>query len=281
MSAAKEVSDADEADHVDLSDEERRSVDERKSAPARVVHEIVRQQGIEELERPIASLFWSGIAAGVSICTSVLAEASLRISLPAGPWREPVSRLGYSVGFIIVILGRLQLFTESTVTAVIPLATKPSLASLWRTLRLWAAVCSANLIGTFLFALFVHVGGLGVDALPGAMLEVSRKILGHDVAHNFLAGIPAGFLIATVVWMLPSAEGAKLWVIGLLTSLITLGGFSHVIAGSSEAWLLMLSGEMTGGQAIGGYILPALGGNIVGGTGLFALLAHAQVRQEL
>ena len=97
----------------------------------------------------------------------------------------------------------------------------------------------------------------------------------------FVRGIPAGFILATIAWILPNARGQEFWVITLLTWLISLAGFSHVIAGSAEAWLLVTTGKASAGFAIGGFILPALAGNILGGTGLFAVIAHAQVRSEL
>lgn len=266
---------------ADLSHEESAAVAERKSAGPRVVHEIVRQQGEEELERPLASLILSGLAAGVSIYLSVIAQAALMLKLPPSPAREPVAALGYSVGFIVVVLGRLQLFTESTITAVIPLASDPSLANLGRTIRLWAAVFLANLAGTLGVALvFAHVGLVSPEML-GSMLEVSRHLLDKSPGSVFLQGIPAGFILATVAWVLPNVRGQEIWVVGILTYLVSLGGFSHVIAGSAEAWLLAARGETSWGFAAIGFTLPALAGNIIGGTGLFAVLAHAQVRSEL
>ena len=58
----------------DMTEAERQTVEHRKSPPARVVHEVIRQQGIDELERPSDSLFWSGIAAGVAIWLSLITQ---------------------------------------------------------------------------------------------------------------------------------------------------------------------------------------------------------------
>ena len=265
----------------ELSQEEQDDVADRKSASARVVHEVVRQHGLEELERPIASLLWSGLAAGVSIWLSLIVPAALITKLPPSPAREAIAELGYSVGFIVVILGRLQLFTESTITAVIPLATAFSLASLGRTLRLWVAVFLANVAGTLLVALLMPHAGLVEPKLFDAMVELSGKLREQAPAAVFLQGIPAGFILATIAWILPSVRGQEIWVVGLLTYVVSLAGFSHVVAGSAEAWLLASTGRASWGFALGGFILPALAGNIVGGTGLFAVLAHAQVRSEL
>ena len=272
---------ADDELPVDLNPAERESVEKRKSPPARVVHEIIRQQGIEELERPTASLLWSGAAAGVVIWLSLIAQAVLMLRLPDTPWRPVIAALGYSVGFVVVILGRLQLFTESTIVAVLPLATNPSWTSLGRTLRLWGLVFVANMLGTLAVAALLPHSGLVTGDQLRAMLDVSRHLTEMTPMDAFARGVPAGFILATIAWLLPNARGQEIWVVTLLTYVISLASFSHVIAGSAEAWLLATTGQASFGFALFGFILPALAGNILGGSGLFAVLAHAQVRSEL
>jgi formate/nitrite transporter FocA (FNT family) len=182
---------------------------------------------------------------------------------------------------VIVILGRLQLFTESTVTAVLPLATHPTGRNLVRLLRLWIAVFAANMAGTFLVAaLMAGQIIIGPEQLAAAV-DVSRPLLTHGPMAILLIATPAGFLIASIAWILPNARGSEFWVIVLVTYMIALGGFSHVVAGAGEAWLLMLTGQTNFAGAVGGFILPALFGNIIGGTGLFSVLAHGQVRNEI
>jgi formate/nitrite transporter FocA (FNT family) len=100
---------------------EKRQVEERVAITAHVVYEAIRLEGDEELHRPAAALAWSALAAGLAMGFSFIAEALLTSHLPNQPWRPLVTRLGYSVGFLIVVLGRQQLFTENTLTAVLPL----------------------------------------------------------------------------------------------------------------------------------------------------------------
>ena len=266
---------------IDLSESERHEVSRRQAASARVVHEVIRRHGDEELERPALSLLWSGLAGGVAISASVLGQALIESKLPQAPWTPLVASFGYTLGFLIVILGKLQLFTESTLSAVIPIATHPSLANAGRLLRFWGVVLVTNLLGTFLIAYLNETTIIAMPEQRSAMLELSRKLLEHDWLQTLKLGIPAGFLIAAVPWALPSARGQEFWVVLVLTYFIALGGFAHVVAGSGEAWLLVLAGETGFSHAVFGIILPTLIGNVIGGTGLFALLAHAQVRQEL
>lgn len=265
----------------DLDQAQRETVEKRKSLAARVVHEVIRQQGIEELERPTASLLWSGVAAGVAIWLSLITQAALVLRLPDSPWRPAIAALGYSVGFVVVILGRLQLFTESTIVAVLPLATNISWSNFRRTLRLWGLVFAANMVGTLAVAILMPRIGLVTPEQLAAMIDLSRPITTVSSADAFARSIPAGFILATIAWVLPSVRGQEIWLITVLTYIISLAGFSHVIAGSAEAWLLVVTGHTSFGFALFGFILPALAGNIVGGTGLFAVLAHAQVRSEL
>lgn len=272
---------ADQRPAASLTPEEEAAVVDRKSGSAKVVHEVIRLQGDEELDRSLQSLLFSGFAAGLAITASLLAETFLRLRLPDEPWAELVIALGYTVGYVIAIMGNLQLFTETTVTAVLPLATSPSWSNLGRLARLWAAVLAANLAGTLLVAVLIARGViLSPGELAGAV-AFSAKLLEHDAGKTLLLGLPSGFLIGSVAWILPNARGSEFWIIVMVTYVIAISGMSHVVAGSTEAWLLWLTGKASLGWALGGFIGPALVGNIIGGTGLFAVLAHGQVRDEI
>jgi formate/nitrite transporter FocA (FNT family) len=107
----------------------------------------IRYDGEEELNRPISALAWSGLAAGMSMGFSLVAEALFRTYLPDQPWRPLITSLGYPLGFLIVIIGRQQLFTENTLTAIIPLLARRNTATLLRVARLWTVVLVANPCG--------------------------------------------------------------------------------------------------------------------------------------
>jgi formate-nitrite transporter family protein len=265
----------------DMSENDKQAVSDQSSGSAKVVHEVVRLQGDEELGRPVQSLLFSGFAAGVAISASLLMETFLRMRLPSAEWTELVVSFGYTVGFVIVILGKLQLFTESTVTAVLPLATHPTFRNVGRLLRLWSLVFVANMAGTCVVALLLAKQIIIGPEQLAAALDVSKAILKKGPEATLFSAMPAGFLIASIAWILPTARGSALWVIMIITYLISLGEFSHVVAGSGEAWLLVMMGQTSFAGAVMGFILPSLMGNLVGGTGLFAVLAHGQVRNEI
>jgi formate/nitrite transporter FocA (FNT family) len=250
---------------------------------APVVYETIRLEGEHEWSRPFSALWWSGVAAGVGISTAVLCKGFLAAALPHGaPWAPAVSNLGYAVGFLVVILGRLQLFTENTITPVLPLLLRPSLRRLGLTARLWGIVFVANMTGCLFAAAVIAWGGVLPPAQFDAVMEVSRHYAGATALQHLSWGAPAGFLIAALVWLLPSVDGAgEPLVILIVTYMIGLGGLSHVVAGATELFLLALLGEIGWRAALAEGVAPALLGNVIGGTGLFAALAWAQVREEL
>ena len=135
-----------------LDPHEQKQAERSEALPAHVVHEVVRGEGEHELERTAVSLLWSGLAAGLSMGFSFLVEAELQAALPHAPWTHLVAAFGYTVGFVIVVLGRQQLFTESTITAVLPVLTRRTLPMLGKLLRLWGLVLVANVVGTWGFA---------------------------------------------------------------------------------------------------------------------------------
>src|SRR5690348_7677586 len=263
------------------SEHEIEDIENRSRLRAPIIYEIVREEGDEEMDRPIASLWWSGVAAGLSISFSPLAQASLFILLPDQPWRSLISDFGYSVGFLIVVLARQQLFTENTLTVVLPVMAEFNRRNLFRAGRIWSVVLAANLTGTVIAAAFCIFSPALDPAIRSAMIDLSRQTLAHAPLEMLFRGITAGFLIAAMVWLIPSAKGSEFHVITLMTYLIAISQSAHIIAGGVEVFLLTFAGVADVPTVLIQFILPVLAGNIFGGTALFALLAYAQVMQEI
>jgi formate-nitrite transporter family protein len=268
-------------DDEHLSRNEKREVDERVQLRPVAVYEIVRKEGESELARPTSSLLWSGFAAGLSIGFSVFTQAALRHYLPDAEWRPLVECWGYAVGFLIVILARQQLFTEITLTAVLPFLAKPDVKCICSIARLWSLVFAANLAGTLIFGAGLAFDILHTPEIRAAALEIANEAMEPSRGYMFLRAVAAGWLIATVVWLLPSAESSRFPVIALMTYLIALFHLSHIVAGSVEASSLIFSGSLDVGRAITHFYLPTLFGNVFGGSALFALVSYAQIAEEL
>jgi len=260
---------------------EEKSVSEAAALSPKLIYEVIRRDGEEELARTKRSLLWSGIAAGMMISLSVLGEAIFRTYLPDTPHRFLIENLGYSLGFIAVIMGRMQLFTENTITTVLPVMQARTWDALGCMLRLWALVLSANVVGAFAAAaLFVFTSAIPADILP-AIVALSEHATGMGAAEGFWRAIPAGVIVALIVWMLPQASEAAFFLILAFTWLIAAGDFTHIVAGSVEMAVLVLQGELGFNQAVFGFFVPVLTGNIIGGTLIFTLVAWGQVRDEV
>jgi formate-nitrite transporter family protein len=264
-----------------IRDDEIEDVEELATPRTPVIYEVVRRLGDEEMARPLTSLWWSGVAAGLSISFSLLAQAILQTHLPDAEWRPLMTGLGYSVGFIMAVMSRQQLFTESTITAVLPVAGELTRVNLGKMARLWAIVLAANLVGTLFAAVFCTYTPVLPAQIYDGMVAISRDLLGFGWWEMVFRAISAGFLMAAMVWLMPGAERAQFHVITLITWLIAVGGFTHIVAGSMEAYLLVLVGDWVWWQMVSQFAVPVLVGNMIGGTALFALLAYAQVMSEI
>jgi formate/nitrite transporter FocA (FNT family) len=207
-------------------------------ASAEEIHENVLKDARKELERPAAALGWSGLGAGLTIAFSSLGGAFLA-SIAPPPLAQAARAAGYPLGFLFVVLARGQLFTENTLEPVLPLLEEPSRRTLSSLLRLWAIVLSTNLAGAALIAL----------------------------------------AIALMAWLVAAthATGAQIAIVWLTTAPISALGFRHSIAGGVDAFTRAWAGDAPLGQMAGGFLLPAILGNIVGGVALVALLNHGQV----
>lgn len=279
-SRAQDSNAADAREGFSLSREERGEVEQKRPPRVAVLHETIRLEGEQELSRGIAALGWSALAAGLSMGFSMLARGLLHRHLAGLPGSFLVESLGYPFGFLVVILARQQLFTENTMTAVLPLMTHPSLRKLASLLRLWSVVLVGNLAGTALFAYGILHMRLFDAATYAALLDIGTEVMGNSPLQMFTKGIVAGWLIATMVWLVPAAEHAKVAVIVLTTYLIALGGFTHIIVGSVETFYLAFAGQLSVAALVLQFALPTLAGNIVGGSCIFALISHAQVRSD-
>jgi formate/nitrite transporter FocA (FNT family) len=260
-----------------LTPSDQQEAEERVSVTPRILHEAIRLQGEEELKRPVSALAFSGLAAGLTMGSSLMIQGVLAVHLPAAAWKPLVVKLGYCFGYLIVILGRQQLFTENTLTAVIPLlATKE-----WKTframLRLWSVVLCANLAGAHIIAWVLGNTAAFRPEVQNAFAELAREAANVTPGQAVLRGIFAGWLIAMVVWLLASVETGRIAVIVILTYAVGLAGFTHIVAGSVDLLFLVMTGQESWLTYASHYMLPTLVGNTIGGVSLVSALNHAQV----
>ena len=263
----------------DLNQSEQQEVEQRINVSAIVVHETVRLEGERELRRTTVALICSSLAAGLAMGFSLVAKGLFHTYLLASPWRPLVENLGYSLGFLIVVLGRQQLFTENTLTVILPLLSHPDSRTFLRVGRLWLIVLLGNVIGAFLFAWLATFTSVFPLQIQHSFTMLALQSMQGNFIAFLLKGIFAGWLIALMVWLLPAAEATRLHIIIILTYIIGVGEFAHIIVDTVNAAYLLDLGLISWAGALG-VLLPILLGNIIGGVTFVAILNYGQVAGE-
>jgi formate-nitrite transporter family protein len=245
---------------------------------AQEIHDNVLEQAKEEMRRPAWDLLWSAVTAGLTIGWSFIGGA-YAATLVAPAYRQAVAAGVYPLGFILVIIGRSQLFTENTLEPVIPVLAHPSRETFGQMLRLWTIVLAGNMAGAALFGLLFANTYVVAAPVRESMLNLGGMLLNGTFGSQFYHAIFAGWLIALTAWLVSatSQTGAQIFLIWLTTAPIAALNFRHSIAGAVEVFFVAASGQASWGAAAGGFILPAVLGNIVGGVTFVAMLNHGQV----
>lgn len=253
----------------------------RRTAPkAAIIYEAIRKEGEEELTRTFSGLAWSGFAAGLSMGFSFLMEAFMLSNLSEFSWHAMVTKFGYSIGFLIVILGRQQLFTENTLTPMLQLLNCKNLPTLKLVARLWSIVLIFNLLGAMVFAVILFLSEPFNESVQDALIVTSHKVFESEFYKTLVNALFAGWLIALMVWLLPFAETARVGVIIIITYVVGLGGFAHIIAGSINAFFAVFAGLEPPLSFLTLFFIPTLIGNVIGGVAFVAAINHGAVRPE-
>jgi len=195
--------------------------------------------------------------------------------LGQSPLAHGIASIFYPLGFIVVIVGRSQLFTENTLYPVaLVLAEK---RELWNTFRLWSVVLPANVAGAFAFALLAAcTPAIGAPILD-AMSRLGQSAVASPPWSVFWSGVIAGWIIALAAWLVSGSHSitGSVMVIWMLMFLVGLGNFAHCIASSCEILVAVLLHRVAW-SAYPAWFAPAVLGNICGGVGLVTILEYGQ-----
>lgn len=248
---------------------------------AALIHETIRAEGESELERRWWSILLSGLAAGLSIGLSLIVQGELYAYISDEAARRLISPLGYTVGFLVVVLGRQQLFTENTLSPILPLLLCRDRKTLLSVLKLWGLVLGSNIVGTWALAHVLADTSVFEPRVIDAFIEIGRRTVEGSFAATFMRGVFAGWLIALMMWLLPAAKGSRVHVIIIMTYVLALGEFSHIVAGSVDCAFMVQMGKVSLSEYVLAFFIPTILGNVIGGTTLVALLNYGQVAAEL
>ncbi len=241
------------------------------------IYEQVSRNARHELDRPAIALAISGLAGGITMGLTALGVSIVSASLPPSAVSSFIAQLAYPIGFIAVIVGRAQLFTENT---LYPVALMFAERRHFRTtLRLWSVVLPSNLVGAFLFAGWaVRTGALRPE-YGAAMGRFGQESPSASGSHVFWSAVIGGWIIALVAWLVSGSHSitGSVMLIWLLTFLVGLGHFAHCIASSGEILAAVLQHQVSVAQYFW-WLLPAVLGNITGGVLIVTLLEYGQVK---
>lgn len=264
---------------VKLEEEQEEGAGEhgRLRASAIDIYVRVKREAKEELRRPVPALGFSGLFAGATVGFGPVAAAAAATAVGGGANGRLVGALFFPIGFIVVIIGRAQLFTENTLYPVALVLDERRY--LGATLRLWAVVLSTNLVGATLFALYLAESG-------GISGQIARRVSlqGLDAAHGtwpsfFWSAVLGGWAIALVAWLIQSSgvvigQIVLIWVLAFMVGVV---GLDHCISTSVEVLTSVFEEQVSFGHAADWFSAVLLG-NIVGGALITALVNYGQVR---
>src|SRR3954469_20430300 len=245
------------------------------------IHENIRAPAVEELERPASSLLFSSLAAGMLISFSFLGSAFVS-HYSADPYKHALASLAYPVGFMFVVLGRSELFTENTLEPIIPVLHKRDRRTVMQMFRMWGLLIAGNLVGAFVIALVIGRTTMIDPSLHPSLQEVAGKAVAGGFGEVFYKAIFGGWLVALLAWLLATTANtmAQIVIIWATTAPISAFDFRHSIAGSVEAFYRGVTGTSGWSEVLGGFVVPALIGNAIGGVVMVALFNYAQVAEE-
>jgi formate/nitrite transporter FocA (FNT family) len=167
-------------------------------------------------------------------------------------------------------------------TVVLPVLTRRDTPTLLKALRLWGIVLLCNLVSTWVFAAMLRIPGVLSADVVDALRHVAGMAAGSQaLGPMFVRSILAGWLIALMVWLLPSARSGRLLTVVMITYVVSVARLSHIIAGSTEVAYAYLAGDASLHDYFAYFLLPTLAGNVIGGTSLVALLNHAAIAPEI
>jgi len=258
--------------------------EEKPKEAYEIMHEQI-ETGLKEYNRSDLGLFLSSLSAGLEIGFSILIIGVIHTLFQNESTTGQLAvmmALVYPIGYIFVIIGRSELFTEHTTLATLPVmngqATLSSLA------KLWLIVYVGNLAGGYIF------GGISLvfnDEMHLVGKEffyfVSEKMLKYSVGATLISSIMAGWLMGMLSWLLTSAQDtfSRVVMIFLVTFLISIAGLHHCIVGSIEVFMAFFgeANKITWVEFLKFQGLATLG-NIIGGVFLVAIVKYAHSRRH-
>jgi len=232
----------------------------------------------EEIDSPVRQLFFSGMAAGLAITLTFLAHASVKATVH-GPAADLIGALLYPLGFIFIIMGRYQLYTENTLPPVALVLTR--LASIPALFRVWGVVLLGNAVGAGIGAFILANTGVFDAKTAEVAAEFGLEGFHRGWWDLFFKAIFAGGLVAGLVWIDHASRDSvsRLFLIYIIIYAIPASNLHHVVVSTCDSLYVVFTGKVGFLPIIGHFVLPVFLGNTVGGIGLVTVVNYAQTKE--
>ncbi len=236
------------------------------------------EAALTQLNRTPLGLMLSGLSAGLDIGFSVLMMAVV-LTLFNGVFPDAVVQFlvanMYPLGFMFVVLGRSELFTEHTTLAILPVL--QGLTPVKKLLRLWGIVYFSNIVGGLLFALILSYFANSLHFLQSwALVKISNGLIAHSWMALLLSAALAGWLMGLLAWLVAAAREtvSQIIIIWIITTCIGLAGLAHSIVGNIEVAVGLFNGNISFIHYIN-FLVPVTLGNIIGGVFFVGILKYS------
>jgi formate/nitrite transporter FocA (FNT family) len=245
------------------------------------IYERTREEGRRRLARPVLELAATALVGGFDVAFGVAAYAlagGLVEARSGAGVAQLVGALAFGIGFVFVVVGRSELFTENFLVPIAGLEGR-SRDSWLKLAELWVATLILNLVGGAVLAIILTSQGVLAGASHRAVLDLTDRLTGYSTLTSFLSAIVAGALMTLMTWFVEGAAqsmGVRIvmgWIVG---ALIVLGTFNHAIVSTIEIVFGMRYGADAGIGDLFSNLGLAVGGNLVGGLLLVTFARSAQ-----
>ena len=231
----------------------------------------------EEIGVSARELFFSGLAAGFAITLTFLANATATALYPEN---DLIAAVLYPIGFIYIVMGRYQLYTENTLPPVALVLTR--LASLPLLGRVWGIVLAGNVLGAALGVFVLAQAAVFTPEAAHAATEIGREGIAAGSWALFFKALFAGWIVAGVVWLDHAARDSvtRFLLVYLAFYAISALGLYHVVVTAADTMYLIFTGAAGVISSVLGFWVPVLLGNTIGGVFLVALVNYAQTGED-
>ncbi|MFC6835345.1 formate/nitrite transporter family protein [Halomarina ordinaria] len=233
----------------------------------------------EEIDATTRELFFSGLAAGFAITLAFLLHAVVTAAVP-GPMGPTVGAVLYPIGFVYIIIGRYQLYTENTLPPVALVLTR--LTSVPALLRIWVVVLCANAVGAALGALVLSQTGVFSPPAAAVAVGFGTEALETSWWDLFAKALFAGWLVAGLVWLEHASRDtiSRIVLVYVIFLCIPVGGLYHSVVSICDAFYLAFETGTGILPVLWEFVTPVVLGNTVGGVFLVTLVNYMQTRDR-